>query len=114
MAKETNGQSKLSTATVAGTSRYLPPEIQDGEKQSSSGDIWALGVVLLELAYGRDSFKESQIMSLNPKRLRKIFKKSGRYSLEMSIFISRCFENTSKSRPTVIELLKDKYIEGMQ
>jgi hypothetical protein len=36
-----------------GTVRYIPPEILLGGETSQAGDVWSLGVVLLELALGR-------------------------------------------------------------
>lgn len=38
---------------VLGTVRYIPPEVILGGPTSQVGDVWSLGVVLLELALGR-------------------------------------------------------------
>jgi serine/threonine protein kinase len=38
--------------TFVGTMYYMSPERMDGEKYSYPGDIWALGIILIELAIG--------------------------------------------------------------
>jgi len=38
--------------TFVGTMNYMSPERMEGEKYSYEGDIWSLGIVLLELASG--------------------------------------------------------------
>lgn len=109
LAKETNGQSKLSTKTIAGTKRYLSPELEDGVPQSEKSDVWALGVVILELAYGRDTYKDSEIIRMKSKKIKKEFKMKGGYSREMDRFLARCFEQESVIRATVEDLLQDKW-----
>ena len=42
--------------SVAGTLPYLPPEALRGEQVDARGDIWALGVMLYEMAVGRLPF----------------------------------------------------------
>lgn len=47
---------------VMGTAQYLPPEQAMGEKASSSGDLYALGVIAYEAAAGRRPFTgETQV-----------------------------------------------------
>jgi len=45
------------TGIVLGTPGYLPPEVLRGEPADARSDIWALGVVLYEMASGRLPFE---------------------------------------------------------
>jgi len=44
--------------TFVGTMNYMSPERMEGEKYHYEGDIWSLGIVLIELATGSYPFKE--------------------------------------------------------
>jgi serine/threonine-protein kinase len=46
-------QRETRRARVGGTSRYLPPEVLEGELVDRRGDVFSLGVVLYELTTGR-------------------------------------------------------------
>lgn len=69
--------STVNTASsMSGTLPYMAPEILRGEAPDSRGDLWALGVVLYELASGRLPFEgrtgfeiSSAIMRETPKPL---------------------------------------------
>lgn len=114
LAKDSNGESRLSTRKPAGTRRYLSPELEDGEVQSIKSDIWAFGVIVLELSYGRDAFKDSEIMRMTPKKISKILNRRCGYSSEMCDFLKKCFETDSKNRANVGVLLQDKWIMGSE
>lgn len=61
------GQRGHELATRAGTSRYLPPEVFQGERDERS-DVYSLGLTLLELATGRKPWGEIDHESLKEKR----------------------------------------------
>jgi serine/threonine-protein kinase len=75
-------RSKVSVAesgTIAGTLPYLAPEVLSGQPASESSDIWALGVMLYEMAAGtlpfggRTGFElTSAILRESPRRLENI------------------------------------------
>jgi len=46
-------ESSLLCNTFVGTMYYMSPERMEGEKYSYPGDIWALGIILVELATGK-------------------------------------------------------------
>lgn len=108
--RDLRGHSLLSTDT-SGTHRYYSPEVINNEDQSEKSDVWSLGVVLLELAYGRDDYKDSEIVRMKSKKIKKEFKEKGGYSSEMAKFLSKCFERESTERATVEELLRHKWLE---
>lgn len=109
LARDTSDKSMLSTS-IAGTQRYFSPELGEGESQSEKSDVWSFGVVLIELAYGRDSLSDSKIVSLKPKKIKSKFIKRGGYSKEMIKFLSRCFERKRCDRAKVIDLLQDNWL----
>lgn len=113
LARETNGYSKLSTQIIEGAMRYLSPELEYGIPQSEKSDVWAFGVVLLELAYGRGTYKDLDISRMDMTKIRKEFETKGGYSNEMSRFIAKCFERESADRATIKELLEDEWLEGV-
>ena len=48
--------SKDTTNTVIGTAQYMSPEIVNGKNYSFSADVWAVGVILYEIFYGKQPF----------------------------------------------------------
>ena len=49
---------------VLGTPNYLPPEVLLGEKADARSDVWALGVVLYEMASGKLPFGGASVAAL--------------------------------------------------
>lgn len=54
IAKDLSG--KDSTHTLIGTAQYMAPEIVTGKNYSCPADIWAVGVILYEIFYGKRPF----------------------------------------------------------
>ena len=52
------------TGTVMGTPAYLSPEVLRGERATAQSDIWALGVVLYDMASGELPFKGGSMAEL--------------------------------------------------
>ncbi|MGH9779798.1 MAG: serine/threonine-protein kinase, partial [Candidatus Acidiferrales bacterium] len=62
MAEELQGATRSKApltqeGTIAGTLHYMPPEVLRGEPADARSDIWALGVVLYEMASGKLPFE---------------------------------------------------------
>lgn len=111
--KDTNGQPKLSSKTIDGTGKYWPPELEYGESQSEKSDVWSLGVLLLELAYGRDTYSDSEIRSMDSNKIKEELEAKRGYSNEMVSFLLKCFERESIDRATIEELLRHKWLRDV-
>lgn len=74
-----------------------------------NNDIWSLGVILLDLTFGKDCLSDNEISKITPKKVKSLFQYDSFYSNEMSQFISQCFEIKTK-RPKIIELLESLWI----
>jgi hypothetical protein len=59
-----DGSALTDAGTVAGTLRYLAPEVLAGQPADARSDIWALGVVLYEMATGMRPFEGSTGVAL--------------------------------------------------
>jgi len=64
-------------SSVSGTLPYMAPEILRGEPADARGDLWALGVVLYELASGRLPFEGGTGFEISSAILREIPKLLG-------------------------------------
>jgi serine/threonine protein kinase/TolB-like protein/Tfp pilus assembly protein PilF len=87
------------TATVAGTLSHMAPEVLLGHQPNPKGDIWALGVLLYEMASGKLPFKgetpfetSSGILHANPAPL------PSRVPLALRLVIQRCLEKDPNRR----------------
>lgn len=109
---DTNGKIKLtSNMSLAGIKRYMSPELESSETQSEKSNVWAFGALLLELAYGRDVFSDSEIKSMDRTKIRKELRKKGDFSREMAKFLSKCFERECSIRATTEELLRHRWLK---
>lgn len=108
--RDLKDQTYLSTRRV-GSERYYSPEMVNNECQSEKSDVWAIGVVLLELAYGRNAFKLDKIYASKPKKIVSRFIKRGGYSIGMAQFVSKCFERKSVNRATIKVLLENEWLK---
>lgn len=67
----TNSQCKLTSGIDLSVRKmYLSPELENSEPKSEKSDVWSIGVVLLELAFGRDAYSDSEISSMNSIKIR--------------------------------------------
>ena len=55
---------------IAGTLRYMPPEMLRNESVDARGDLWSLGVVLYEMIAGRAAFRGETAFELSSSILR--------------------------------------------
>ncbi|HEU4725017.1 MAG TPA: protein kinase [Candidatus Eisenbacteria bacterium] len=91
--------SLTASGMVVGTPNYLPPEVLLGGKADARGDVWALGVVLYEMAAGRLPFGGASLTELAgaivsgaPTPL------SGRVPVGVQAVIGRCLAKNAEER----------------
>ncbi|KAH3684322.1 hypothetical protein WICPIJ_004702 [Wickerhamomyces pijperi] len=99
--------------TFVGTSTYMSPERIQGDVYSIKGDVWSVGLMLIELATGDFPFGKQdtpngildllqRIVNEEPPKLPR-----DKYSREMCNFVEMCLRKQT-DRPTPDELLKMK------
>lgn len=107
---DANDQNRVPKNFMVSSSRYWAPEILRGAGQSTSSDIWALGVILLELAFGANNFSSFDINTVTPLKIGNLFSFSKCFSKDAEYFISKLFESDPKQRPNILHLSKDPWI----
>ncbi|THU52426.1 hypothetical protein C4D60_Mb10t03870 [Musa balbisiana] len=99
--------------TFTGTYNYMSPERITGQKHGHKGDIWSLGLIMLECATGQfpyppcDSFYEllEEVVEQPPP-----FAPPDQFSAEYSSFISECLQKNPKDRNSAQVLLKHPFL----
>jgi tetratricopeptide (TPR) repeat protein len=71
LARSTEGHSVVQSGTLVGTAGYIAPEQLDGSGTGPPADLYALGVVLFEMATGRLPFEEENPLATALARLRR-------------------------------------------
>lgn len=102
-----------SKTSIVGTPYWMAPEIIKGEKYSQKVDIWALGIVAIEIAEGRPPYQEK-----DPKAIFKAITNGGRptlsnkkkWSPEFLKFVNNMLEPDPLLRPSTTELLLYPFI----
>lgn len=112
LAKEADDHSDLvSNINAMGTMRYLSPELENGRPQSEKSDVWSLGAILLELAFGRASYTDIDMRKMNNGRIRNEFETIGGFSDKMVKLLEKCFERDENNRATIEELLDNDWLK---
>ncbi|KAJ9440304.1 putative serine/threonine-protein kinase A [Diplonema papillatum] len=98
--------------TVCGTPYYFSPEICQNQPYGSKSDVWALGIVLYEMATLRKPF--------NAKGLKELMKKivtgavdpiPSHYNPQLSQLISKLLHVQHVMRPSVNKILESPYVQ---
>jgi TolB-like protein/predicted Ser/Thr protein kinase len=96
---ETPDLNLTATGIVMGTPNYLPPEVLRGEPADARGDIWALGVVLYEMAAGKLPFGGGSLGELSEAILNGAPSPlSGRVPVGVQAVIGRCLAKDPSQR----------------
>jgi p21-activated kinase 1 len=104
---------KQRAKTVLGTPLWMAPEIHRREQYSSGVDIWALGIVAIEMAEGVPPYK-----GLNREEIREQVKTKGaglknppQWSAEFNDFVSQALTMDADKRPSAEQLLKHPFLK---
>jgi serine/threonine protein kinase len=99
------------TEGFKGTPRYMAPEQWRGETVTRATDIWAFGVILFELTFGRHPFDSDQedgldalrqqVVSPEPAAVPQVRRPHG----DLRRIISACLEKDPSSRPGADQLV---------
>ncbi|CEP62569.1 mitogen-activated protein kinase kinase STE7 LALA0_S05e08548g [Lachancea lanzarotensis] len=105
--------------TFVGTSTYMSPERIQGSVYSTKGDVWSLGLMIVELVTGEFPLGGhsdtpegildllQRIVNEPPPRLRQ----SPQHSREMVDFVNRCCVKDEQERSSLQELLCHDFVE---
>jgi len=87
-----------------GTPIYMAPEVLDGQKYTTSADVYSFAVLLLELYSGEEPYDNDKFGS--PWQISQFVTAGNRLEIpktfpeEIQILISKCWDNDPNSRPT--------------
>ena len=99
--------------TFCGTLFYLSPERMENEKYSYEGDIWSIGILLIELMTGHYPYQKhkgilemlEQIKYDPSPNLPETY-----FSADLRDFLSRCLKKKPHERDSAIALLSHPWI----
>ena len=60
ISKQYGGDETAKAKTFVGTLTYMSPERMEGETYSYAGDIWSVGIMLIETITGKFPFKQTK------------------------------------------------------
>ena len=97
-----------------GTLTYMSPERMEGEKYGYAGDIWSLGIMIIELITGKFPFKETkgflEMLEQISEHKSPNVPNNGNFSPELQDFISRCLKKDPAERDSTHQLLAHPWI----
>lgn len=100
--------------TFVGTLNYMSPERMEGEKYSFEGDIWSLGIVLVELVTGEYPFKEDKNFLVMLEQIKEEespnVPSNGEFSHELRDFVDICLQKEPQQRWSPVKLLCHPWI----
>jgi len=108
-------QETMQHGTMKGTPYFMAPEVIMRQKYGRKADIWSLGGAVMEMATGDPPWKSLQMR--NPIELFRFIHThtnppniDNSLSLELRLFLERCFIRIPKDRPSAKLLLKDRFV----
>ena len=100
--------------TFVGTLTYMSPERMEGQKYSFAGDIWSLGIMLIEIITGKFPYRETkgflEMLEQISEQESPNVPQNGNFSFELQDFISRCLKKDPDERDSTHQLLAHPWI----
>ena len=107
---ETGGLAK----SFVGTMTYMSPERMEGEKYSAKGDIWSIGIILVELMTGAYPYSETkgflEMLEQIQYNESPNVPDNGNFSDEARDFIDCCLKKNPEERASAIALMAHPWI----
>lgn len=110
--------------TFVGTSTYMSPERISGGSYSSTGDVWSLGLTIVELARGQFPFAVDQNADTTPMGIFELLQRivneppptpPDHCCVEFKQFVSQCLQGEPEKRSCLQDIcLSDFYQMGKQ
>ncbi|KAK3269615.1 Fatty acid 2-hydroxylase [Cymbomonas tetramitiformis] len=104
--------STIFAKTIVGTPYYLSPELCEDKPYNEKSDIWALGVVLYEMATGSHPFDAQNEGALIRKILRGTYAPVQNRSAGLVEIIKQCLTMNPQRRPDSAALLKNSIVQA--
>eukprot|EP01041_Mallomonas_annulata_P009031 gene9031-18703_t len=104
---------KSKRTSVVGTPYWMAPELIRGQNYDFTVDIWSLGITLIEMAEGEPPLMKEQplrallLITINPAP---ILRATGKWSRDLTHFLSRCLDLKPERRATAEQLLMHPFI----
>jgi serine/threonine protein kinase len=99
-------------STMVGTPYYLSPEIIRDQPYDYKSDVWALGIVLFEMASLQHPFNADQLTVLAARILQDdVPSIDSTYSQQLFLLITDMLKKEPQLRPTVHDVLSLKYLQ---
>ena len=109
-----DGDESEKAKTFVGTMTYMSPERMEGQRYDNAGDVWSIGVMLLETVTGKFPFKETkdflEMLDLISEQKSPNVPQNGNFSPELADFVERCLIKNPDERASVHELLAHPWI----
>ncbi|CCE63768.1 hypothetical protein TPHA_0F02870 [Tetrapisispora phaffii CBS 4417] len=114
--------------TFVGTSTYMSPERIQGNVYSTKGDVWSLGLMIIELITGEFPLNNDGVDNSSPDGILDLLQRivnepspklptasdkdqtTSAYSVEITDFVNRCCIKSEKERSPINELLCHDFI----
>eukprot|EP01119_Soliformovum_irregulare_P006764 TRINITY_DN19190_c0_g1_i1.p1 TRINITY_DN19190_c0_g1~~TRINITY_DN19190_c0_g1_i1.p1 ORF type:complete len:592 (+),score=172.37 TRINITY_DN19190_c0_g1_i1:121-1896(+) len=99
--------------TLAGSPYWCAPELITADSYDNKVDIWACGIVALEMAEGRPPYWEMeplQVIFHIPKQPAARLKNEKQWSPDFVDFIDKCLQKDPAKRATALQLLSHPFV----
>lgn len=109
-----DGDESEKAKTFVGTMTYMSPERMEGQQYDYAGDVWSLGVMLIEVVTGKFPFKETRdFLEMHHQIWEEAspnVPQNGNFSPELTDFVERCLLKAGEDRDTVHDLLAHPWL----